>query len=138
MKQKLQCILLVDDDPATNFLHKMIMKRAGCAEKIVCVENGLRALEYLQTPEHGNHPQPDLILLDINMPGMTGWEFLDRYKDLEAACRGVKVILMLTTQLDPADMEKARNIAEIDGFMHKPMTVEMLNELLRKHFEEYL
>ena len=82
MKKKLHCIMLIDDDPATNFYHRIILRDGGWAQKIVEVKNGEEALQYLQTPFGIDNPRPSLIFLDINMPRMNGWEFLEAYKKL--------------------------------------------------------
>lgn len=83
MTKKVKCILLIDDDEPTNFLHKIVISDSGRAEKVVEVQSGFEALDYLEKMEDGKYPQPDLIFLDINMPAMNGWEFLEEYDKLD-------------------------------------------------------
>src|SRR5215210_127393 len=101
MKQKLNCIMLIDDDEPTNFLSSMIIEEANCTEHIQIADNGERAVSYLVNSEKLGYnskecPWPDLIFLDINMPAMNGWEFLDKYNQLGKE-RQSNVIIMLTT-----------------------------------------
>ena len=70
MKTKLDSILLIDDDNATNFVHKFILKKTECAKNIVITENGQEALEYLHSKENETAPKPNIIFLDINMPSI--------------------------------------------------------------------
>jgi CheY-like chemotaxis protein len=137
MDQKLKCILLVDDDEATNFIHKVVLRQARCTENIVTSNNGQEALEFLQTSSDGIYPNPDLILLDINMPVMNGWEFLMHYEAFDPASPRRKIIVMLTTSLPAADRAKAEGIKAISGYMNKPLTSESVRELLKKHFSEF-
>ena len=134
MKRKLNCILLIDDDEATNFYNKMIIKKADCTENITTVQSGAQALEYLKSKPKGAHPQPDLIFLDINMPAMNGWEFLEQYKNLSKEQKGKIVIVMLTTSLNPEDKERASTIDDITDFKNKPVTIEMLEAVINDHF----
>ena len=133
--KKLNCILLIDDDESTNFLHELVIKKAGVADEVISHQSGKSALDYLQTETEGKHPQPDLIFLDINMPGMNGWEFLTEYKKLEKQQQGKFVVVMLTTSLHPEDESKANQLPEITDFMNKPLTEDMLNKVLDKYFE---
>ena len=110
MKQKLNCILLIDDDKPTNFINEVVIKQLDCAEKIVVVQNGSEALDYLKSKDDGEHPQPDLIFLDINMPAMNGWEFLEKYTELDKKQHGKVVVIMLTTSLNQDDEKKASGI----------------------------
>lgn len=137
MKRKLNCILLIDDDEPTNFLHTMIIKRCKCTEKIVAVQGGREALDYLSSKEDNEHPQPDLIFLDINMPGMNGWEFLEHYKQLDKGQQGRIVVIMLTTSLNPDDASQAKDKVNINRFMNKPLTVKMIDDVLEEHFSEW-
>jgi CheY-like chemotaxis protein len=134
MEPILNCVLLIDDDDATNFYHKVVINKVGCAKQVVAVRNGKAALEYLKSTENGNHPKPDLIFLDINMPAMNGWEFLEEYKLLDKNQRAKVIMIMLTTSLNPADEEKANSISDINGFLDKPLTREAMKELLNEHF----
>jgi CheY-like chemotaxis protein len=134
MEPILNCVLLIDDDDATNFYHKVVINKVGCAKQIVAVQNGKAALEYLKSTENGDHPQPDLIFLDINMPAMNGWEFLEEYKLLDEDHRAKVIMIMLTTSLNPADQEKANSISDVNGFLNKPLTREAMKELLNEHF----
>jgi len=134
MAKKIKTILLIDDDQATNFLHKMVIKKAECAEEVHVELNGESAIHYLSTMKDGKYPSPDLIFLDINMPRMNGWSFLEEYQKLHIAQQGGAVIVMLTTSLNPDDMEQSKRFKEISEFRSKPMTQNMLIDIIEKYF----
>ena len=113
MALKINSILLVDDDKATNFVHKYAIKKANCIKNVVVVENGLEALEYLQPKENEPLIKPNIIFLDINMPIMNGWQFLEEYEKLNQNNRGDIVLIMLTTSLNPDDLNKAKSFSTI-------------------------
>ncbi|MBS1567193.1 MAG: response regulator [Bacteroidetes bacterium] len=138
MKKKLSCILLVDDDEPTNFLNRLTLEDAGCAERVQVAPGGQAALDYLVSADGGKTPLPNLIFLDINMPAMDGWEFLSRYQELQKAQQAEVVVVMLTTSLNPEDEIRARGIPAISGFRCKPLTRDMLDSLMRVYFPDYL
>lgn len=129
--KKLNCVLLVDDDEPTNFLNKLTLKKAGCVDKIISTFDGQEALNYLE--QHKDNEFPELIFLDINMPLMNGWEFLDEYQSLNFENKP-PVVIMLTTSVNPDDEEKSKKYSSIAGFMHKPLDPEEINKLIQSHF----
>jgi len=139
MRNKLNCVLLVDDDEPTNFLHSIILDESEVSNKVLAFQWGQEALNYL-TQKNGyaakspEHPVPDLILLDINMPKMNGWEFVDEYKKLSPELTSGVKLIMLTTSTNPDDEIRARSIAHIHDFHTKPLTTEGLEEIVYKHF----
>ena len=140
MKKKLNCILLIDDDEPTNFLHRMMLEQADCTRHIQIVQSGQDALDFLMHKGKYENapdcPHPDLIFLDINMPAMDGWEFLDRYRQLPSAQKAAIVMIMLTTSLNPDDHLRAREIPEVSGFEHKPLKAHRLKEILESYFPD--
>lgn len=138
MERKLNCVLLIDDDEPTNFLNQIIIESFGCAEQVKTVQSGEEALEYLThtCSSDKTFPCPDLIFLDINMPAMNGWEFLEKYRKLDTELKGKVMIVMLTTSLFPEDKSHAKEIPEISAFENKPLTEEKLDAILKKFFED--
>lgn len=135
MKKKLECILLVDDDHDDNFFHKIVIERMDITNKIEVAQNGIEALEYLQKE---NQVIPELIFLDINMPKMNGWEFLEQYKNLSPRQKSRITIMMLSTSSNPDDLKRAREIEDVTGYQTKPLSKEMLEDILNKYFSDYL
>lgn len=133
MKKKLNCILLIDDNNADNYFHQIVLKQMNIAEHIAVATDGVEALDYLTKEDQ---IIPELIFLDINMPRMNGWEFLEKYKHLDPKQKAKTIIVMLTTSAHPSDVEKAKRTAEVNGYQVKPLTKEMLNEILEKHFSQ--
>jgi CheY-like chemotaxis protein len=139
MNTKLASILLVDDDEFMNFLNSKTIAKAGIAEHVQICFTGEEALDYITrngkfAGEKRKFIQPDIIFLDVNMPGINGWEFLQEYKLLSQSQKGNIIVVMLTTSLNPDDEELARSIDEIAEFRHKPMTEGMLTEIMAKYF----
>lgn len=132
MKKKLNCILLIDDDEPTNFLNKMTVEQTGCVQHVQVAQSGQEALDYLM----GDHPRPDLIFLDINMPAMDGWEFLEKYQLLPKEQKAEIVMIMLTTSLNPDDELRSRTIPEIAGFENKPLQRPRLENILSTYFPD--
>jgi len=142
VKQKLNCVLLIDDDEPTNFLSSMLLEQANCTEQIMVAENGRKALDYLTGTElfsldSNSFPCPDIIFLDINMPAMNGWEFLENYQKLKKKHQGKIIMIMLTTSLNPDDKIRAQKMPEISGFENKPLTIEMIGRVLKKYFNPH-
>lgn len=137
--KKVNCILLVDDNVHDNYFHIRIIDKAGIGEQIKTALDGEKALEYLEnsTKDPSQYPTPDIIFLDINMPKVNGFEFLQ--KAIEKKLIGDEmpvVVVMLTTSLNPNDEKIAKEnfSKEIKEFKNKPLTEEMLNEIIEKYF----
>lgn len=143
MKNKLNCVLLVDDDEATNFINKMVLERSGIAHHIEVTWNGREALDYLTgqgkyESNKDNYPQPSIIFLDINMPRMDGWEFMEEYSKLEENQKGGVVIIMLTTSLNPDDKQKADSISDISEFKNKPLNYGTVEDIMKKYYPDMI
>jgi len=135
MRKKLNCILLVDDDTDDNDYHQIVLKEMNIVNSINIVSNGLEALTYLKKE---NLVLPEIIFLDINMPKMNGWEFLEQYKQLNKNQKAKVLIIILTTSANPDDLKKAKEIQEVTGFETKPLSKEIMNQILQEHFQDHL
>lgn len=136
--KKFKSILLIDDDLATNEFHNIILNHADVTESIKTVFSGQEGLDYLTNSgkykyNTENFPKPDLILLDINMPGMNGFEFIEKYKELKEKQMVNNVIVMLTSSINADDKEKALSISEISAFKSKPLSIAIAKELAHEY-----
>ncbi len=130
---KLDLIMLVDDDEATNFFHKLVIEDTKCAKEIVAFTNVDEAITFLKTPIDGEFLKPDIIFLDVNMPGLNGWDFLEAYNQLPESQKESVIVTMLTTSLHPQDQERAVNYFQTQ-LRHKPLTQDMLLDILKENF----
>ena len=120
-------VLIVDDDEMSNFVTKTLLEMSGVTSNISIVENGQLACEFLQS-SNGN--SPSLILLDINMPVMDGFEFLEYYNN--NGFNGSTRIVMLTSSARPQDKETAERYPDVVGYVEKPLGVMKIKNLANK------
>lgn len=131
----LNLILCVDDDPITLMLCKMVISKSSFAKNIITAQNGEDALNYYDDLKLNNlgseiTEYPQLILLDLNMPVMGGWEFLDIFSkaEYEPFFNKTKIVILSST-IDPDDIQKSKKYPMVLEFISKPITKEMLEEL---------
>jgi len=130
-------ILCIDDDPITLMLCKMVISKALFSNEIITATNGEEALKYFNTFKYSNpdgqaNNQPQLIFLDLNMPVMGGWEFLDCFiTDDYSDFNSINVIVLSST-IDPEDLEKAKKYPMVIDFLSKPITKGMLEYIQNK------
>ena len=117
-------IFLVDDDPINNLINKRLLGKIGISENIVEFLEGEEALDKLNDIEAD---QSVLIFLDINMPVLNGWEFLDKYLELYGH-RSDKIVI-LSSSIDYQDRFKAQGYEIVSGFLEKPLTLGKIEEI---------
>lgn len=127
-------ILCVDDDPITLMLCKKVVERVGFAKEIITAKHGLEAIEYFdnlfeESKVNDSIVYPKLVLLDLNMPVLDGWGFLETYirKEYDNLFSSTKFIV-LSSSVDPYDINRSKSYPVI-GFLSKPITKEMLENL---------
>ena len=133
--EKLSSVLLVDDDTTNNFLNELLFQQLDVTDHLLTAEDGAKALDLIENLTGPN--EPALILLDVNMPGMGGIEFLEAYRRLPQAQRGATVIIMLTTTMDARDLSRLEEL-NIAGLVSKPLTKEKIDSILQLHFQRQL
>jgi CheY-like chemotaxis protein len=132
----LDTILCVDDDPITLMLCKMVINKASFSNKIMTAKNGEEALNYFKSfngaSEDEQSKKPQLIFLDLNMPVMGGWEFLDCFSTSEYSEYNTIKVIILSSTIDPEDLEKAKKYPMVLDFLSKPISKEMLEYVKTK------
>ena len=119
-------VCIIDDDQIYQIIVKKIIAKAGNFEKVYSFENGFKALNEFRDPAF---QLPHLILLDINMPGMDGWEFLNQLKNQRPQFHLETTIYIVTSSIAFSDRDKALSVPEVSGFISKPLSVEKLREI---------
>jgi CheY-like chemotaxis protein len=128
----LQSVLLVDDDSASNFLHKRIIQRMELLAVIDVCENGKEALAIIIN--ESTRKVERLVLLDINMPVMDGWEFLEEFEKLPQEITVHCKVYVLSTSINPDDKRRAETQKNVCGYLTKPLTKETIQHILKVDF----
>jgi CheY-like chemotaxis protein len=132
MKNKPKSIMLIDDNSDDNFFHEREIKKSNPENFVVINNSGAKALEYLKSSEH---PPTDLILLDINMPGMNGWEFLKEYDSLDVQLKNHTIVMMLTTSDNDDDRLRTKAFPSVSAYITKPLTRAKVNDIIDVFFK---
>ncbi len=128
---KCNCMLLVDDDDISNFINQRVVLSTNLTDHIHVTKNGLEALEFIRAhcSDNNNTPGcPDVILLDVKMPIMDGFEFLTEFEATEKHLSERIKIILLTSSNNPSDIERAKDF-NVVGYINKPLTPDKLNEV---------
>jgi CheY-like chemotaxis protein len=133
----LEQILCIDDDPITLMLCKKVILKSSFSKEIITAQNGEEALLHFNTLKYTNiknkaNKKPELIFLDLNMPVMGGWEFLDHFTSPAYAEFNTANVIVLSSTIDPEDLAKAKKYPIIIDFLSKPVTQPMLEYLKKK------
>lgn len=120
-------ILLIDDDSIGVFLTERLLKREDFAQSITSFSSAQDALTFLQTAEPNSLPQ--LIFLDLNMPMMDGWEFLDALKPQQDQLLGRCHVYILTSSLAHSDSSRIREFPLVAGLIHKPLDAPQIQKV---------
>ncbi|WP_395050052.1 response regulator [Flavobacterium sp.] len=133
----LETVLCIDDDPITLMLCKMVITKASFSNEIATAKNGEEALKYFNALNQTNSnsefkKQPQLIFLDLNMPVMGGWDFLDSFSTAEYSDYNDTKVIILSSTIDPEDLEKSKKYPMVIDFLSKPISKEMLEYLKDK------
>ncbi len=125
--KKINLACLVDDDPIVVFGLKKMMKLVEFCENFLVYSNGREALNALVSIFKSNEEVPELILLDLNMPVMDGWEFLEEFTKHEPPKE--ITIYILTSSIDPRDKERALQFSSVSNYVVKPVTLDQLEKI---------
>lgn len=135
MKKEAICIMLVDDSKDDNFFHTREIKKTNIETVVIVEESGKGALDYLKSMIDMNKIAPTLIFLDINMPGMNGWEFLEEYNNLDKEIQSKVIMVMLTTSDNPLNIARAKSWSFVSDYITKPLTKDKLEDINDKYFK---
>lgn len=124
-------ILLIDDDQTNNFLVKLMFDKIEAVESVHVALNGQEGLDIIDE-FYKKGLVFDMIFLDINMPIMDGFEFLDEYEKLPTECHSKTTIMMVSSSLHPDDIKKIKSYECVDDFIEKPLSVQLFEELISK------
>ena len=132
----MNCVMLVDDDILTNFLNKIMVENAQVANHIVRHTSAESALKYLLDSSYppAGLPFPDLIFLDIGMPVLSGWDFINRYKVIKKKFPVQPTIIILTLKIDLKDILYSSSAMEISDLYDKPLTREIISDVVDHYY----
>jgi CheY-like chemotaxis protein len=123
-------IALVDDDDVFVFLTKKVIKATNLVDRITVFTNGLEALNFIKENQDNADALPEIILLDLSMPVMNGWQFLREYILLNPKLAKKISIYICSSSISPDDISLAKTISEVSDFIIKPITEDKLTELI--------
>lgn len=131
--KKFKRVLLVDDDDIVNSINSVIIKHARFADVVESINNVQNAIEFLIKTKNSNE-RPEVIFLDLNMPDLDGWDFMDEYEKI--GMNGKTKVIMLTSSISTKDEERASSSNQITAFVSKPLSPELLENIYQNHLSD--
>lgn len=129
--------MLIDDDESVNYYHREILEDMAFADHILIADTASKALSMLEKPEEDECINPDVIFLDLNMPLMCGWDFIERLSLKKDGDASFPLIFILTTSMNVNNLKRAVGSDRITGFFPKPLNEKMLMEIYSRHFADW-
>ncbi|TDE10534.1 response regulator [Dyadobacter psychrotolerans] len=128
--KKVNLLCVIDDDKVYTYLIKRIIEAADVADNLVFFENGLDALKYFDRHKEQADKLPELILLDINMPILDGWQFMDAYSKIRSVFPKPVSLYMTSSSTDEEDYHRAQSTEHVLDLLRKPVSVNILKSLV--------
>jgi CheY-like chemotaxis protein len=129
---KVKTLGIVDDDKIHNFLIQKAVEQTNLVDTIKVFGNGLDAIDFLKKNAANRATLPEIILLDLSMPVMDGWEFLEEYRVLSPKLGRKITIYIISSSISPYDIDRAKSISFVTDFIIKPVSKEKLIEIFKK------
>ncbi len=128
---QLDTLCIVDDDDIFQFLTQKVIRETNLVHHIKMFSNGLEAIDFLKSVRSAPEQLPEIILLDLNMPIMDGWGFLEEYILLKPHLPKQITIYIISSSISPVDIEKAKAMSEVSAFFIKPVTKDKFLDMLK-------
>ena len=131
MIKKVESVCIIDDDLIYQFLAKEEIEYTNMVNNIMFFNNGEKALQFIKNTLNNNEIDilPDIIFLDINMPVMDGWEFLEAYAQIKPKVGKKIIIYMVSSSTDIRDLDRAKSISEVSDYIIKPVSGSQLKSI---------
>ena len=123
-------VLIIDNDPIYLTITQKIIEKIDLASSISIEKNGFTAIQFLTNAIENKIELPQIIFLDIEMPVMNGWEFMDEYCKIDKSFLSNTTIYIVSSSISAVDKDKAKAFSEIKDFISKPLTIETLKSIL--------
>lgn len=124
--------IIVDDDPINNMLCKLIIEQRFCTVSVHSFTDPNDALAYIESTYSNAEAPATILFLDINMPTLTGWEFLDVFESFPVSIKSHFKIFMLSSSVDPKDKEHAALNKNVFAYIEKPITIESVDYIFNR------
>ncbi|GMN09727.1 response regulator [Croceitalea sp. MTPC9] len=128
--KKISSACIIDDDDIFIYGTRRIMQEVRFCDDIVVYKNGKEAIEGMQNYLKEGKKLPDVIFLDINMPVMNGWDFLEEFMSIPNLNEGDILLYVVSSSIDPADLQKAKEFKLVSNYILKPIMPKQLNEII--------
>ncbi|MFN0048575.1 MAG: response regulator [Cytophagales bacterium] len=129
MEGKLDTVCIIDDDDIYQFTASIEIKKTQLVDKIIVFSNGEQAIDFFKLEINNATNLPDIIFLDVNMPVMDGWQFLDEFILFKDILPKTVLIYMVSSSVDERDISRANRIKEVTGYMLKPIGQKKMAEI---------
>lgn len=129
--RKVEMACIVDDDKIYVYGVRRLFEIYSICDKVLVFNNGQEAIDYLRKVADVPEDLPDVILLDINMPVMDGWDFLDEYKKLKSSITKDITIHMVSSSIHSDDVDRAKSYEEVSGYFTKPVMQEDFKKIFK-------
>jgi two-component SAPR family response regulator len=125
----LNSVIIIDDDSISILVTETMMRKNGFAKEIITFEEPQKALDFMKTEYSWDQGSPDYIFLDVEMPEIDAWKFMDSYKEINSRIQERKHIILLSATFNPDDEARARNHSMVLELITKPVNGHILDRL---------